>query len=121
MDALIALGNRAKIGKVTCGWKLPYLILGPVFRYWRDLDSLSSARRQGIWEPRHFQFDPAISLAAPATAGIAMECPTDEQLLWVSDIRDVADEAVLARPMAPRSGETGVHVACSFASRGLCV
>lgn len=91
----IDIENQAGICRVTCGWKQAHLPLDVVRRYWRDVHSPSIARRDGIWDYRHFQYDPiAADLFAPVE-GIAFDCPTGEQLMWTSDVR-YRDEAALA-------------------------
>lgn len=87
MDGLAAIENRAWLGRVTCGWKRPELPLEDVLRYWRDVHSPAIARRPGIWEYRHFQFDPVRSDLVAAIVGVALDCPRDEQLMWTSDVR----------------------------------
>ena len=88
---LIASENRSWLGRVTCGWKKPELDLENVLRYWRDVHSPSIARRPGIWEYRHFQFDPVRSELFVTDPGpdpaIQFACPADEQLMWTSDVR----------------------------------
>jgi hypothetical protein len=87
MNADIDQENRATIARVTCGWKLPHLPLEAVRRYWRDVHSPGIARRPGLWEYRHLQFDPvAADLMAPVR-GIETACPPDQQLMWTSDVR----------------------------------
>ena len=83
----IASENRAGIARVTCGWKLAHLPLELVRRYWRDVHSPGIARRPGLWEYRHLQYypvDPAVLAPVP---GIQLTCPTDQQLMWTSDVR----------------------------------
>ncbi|WP_425229958.1 hypothetical protein [Sphingomonas sp.] len=63
-------------------------------RYWRDVHSPAIARRPGIWEYRHYQFD-AVRPMWNELAGVDQVCPDDEQLMWLSDVR-YADEAALA-------------------------
>ena len=86
-DDLVETENRAWLGRVTCGWKKPNLSLEDVLRYWRDVHSPSIARRPGIWEYRHFQFDPVRPDLAGSVHGVELECPADEQLMWTSDVR----------------------------------
>ena len=87
MDGLAAIENRAWLGRVTCGWKKPALPLEDVLRYWRDVHSPAIARRPGIWEYRHFQFDPVRPDLVAAISGVALDCPLGEQLMWTSDVR----------------------------------
>ena len=83
----IAQENRATIARVTCGWKLPRLPLDTVRRYWRDVHSPGIARRPGLWEYRHLQFDPVDPSVLAPVAGIEQTCPADQQLMWTSDVR----------------------------------
>ncbi len=95
MVALEDTENRAGICRVTAGWKKRELPLDVVRRYWRDVHSPSIARRAGIWDYRHFQYDPVVAdLFAPAP-GIEFAAPHDQQLMWTSDVRYL-DEAALA-------------------------
>ncbi|MDO7843382.1 hypothetical protein [Sphingomonas immobilis] len=94
MNALLQTENTAQIARVTAGWKKAGLPLAAVRRYWRDVHSPAIARRAGIWDYRHFQYDPVrADLFAPLD-GILLACPQDEQLMWTSDVR-YADEAAL--------------------------
>jgi hypothetical protein len=86
--------NRATICRVTCGWKKAALPLDVVRRYWRDVHSPAIARRAGIWDYRHYQFDPVRSDLVGPLAGVDLDCPANEQLMWTSDVR-YADEAGL--------------------------
>ena len=90
----LATENQAQICRITCGWKKPELPLDVVRRYWRDVHSPAIARRPGIWEYRHFQYDAVRPLFA-AIDGVAQECEAGEQLMWLSDVR-YADDAALA-------------------------
>lgn len=96
MPTAVEIENRAGICRVTCGWKKAELPLDSVRRYWRDVHSPSIARRAGIWDYRHFQYDPVVpGLFAPAD-GIDFAAPADKQLMWTSDVR-YADDDALAR------------------------
>lgn len=107
--ALVASENSAWLGRVTCGWKKPELELEDVLRYWRDVHSPSIARRPGIWEYRHFQFEPVrTDLFAPGS-GIVFECPAGEQLMWTSDVRYASQEGLDAFGGAP-DPETRGHL-----------
>ena len=88
-----AIENQATICRITCGWKKEELPLEAVRRYWRDVHSPAIARRPGIWEYRHFQYDSVRPLFAPID-GISQDCPAGEQLMWLSDVR-YADDAAL--------------------------
>lgn len=92
MNDAVAVENGAAICRVTCGWKKRDLPLDAVLRYWRDVHSPAIARRAGIWEYRHYQFDPVRADAFEPLPGIEYGCPAGEQLMWTSDVRyaDVA-------------------------------
>ncbi len=90
----IEIENQAGICRVTCGWKKKELPLEVVRRYWRDVHSPSIARRAGIWDYRHFQYDPVVALFTPVE-GITLDCSEGEQLMWTSDVR-YRDDAALA-------------------------
>jgi hypothetical protein len=92
---LADIENRAWLGRVTAGWKKPELPLEVVRRYWRDVHSPAIARRDGLWEYRHYQFDAVKADIAGAIDGVAFDCPSDAQLMWLSDVR-YANEAALA-------------------------
>ncbi|MDH7973256.1 hypothetical protein QH494_13790 [Sphingomonas sp. AR_OL41] len=92
-ETQIALENSAGICRITCGWKKPELPLDSVRRYWRDVHSPAIARRPGIWEYRHYQFDPVRPLF-PAIDDVGQACPADEQLMWLSDVRYFNDQAL---------------------------
>lgn len=94
MNGLAATENRAWLGRVTCGWKKPVLPLDDVLRYWRDVHSPAIARRPGIWEYRHFQFDPVRPDLVAPIAGVALDCPLGEQLMWTSDVRYASQQAL---------------------------
>ena len=85
--------NHAGICRITCGWKKPGLPLDAVRRYWRDVHSPAIARRPGIWEYRHFQYDAVRPLFAPID-GVSQACPAGEQLMWLSDVRYADDDAL---------------------------
>jgi hypothetical protein len=87
MAADILEENRAGIARITCGWKLPHLPLEAVRRYWRDVHSPGIARRPGLWEYRHLQFDAVDASVVAAVPGITQTCPDDQQLMWTSDVR----------------------------------
>ena len=93
-EAAIETENQAQICRITCGWKKPELPLDAVRRYWRDVHSPAIARRPGIWEYRHYQFD-SVRALLPAIDGVDQSCPADAQLMWLSDVR-YADDAALA-------------------------
>lgn len=87
--------NQAGICRVTCGWKKKELPLEVVRRYWRDVHSPSIARRAGIWDYRHFQYDAVVSDLFAPVDGIDFTAPDGEQLMWTSDVR-YRDDAALA-------------------------
>ena len=109
MTFIMANENRSWLGRVTCGWKKPELPLEDVLRYWRDVHSPAIARRPGIWEYRHFQFDAVRGDLFAARSGVAFDCPTDEQLMWTSDVR-YADQAGLDAFGADPDPETRSHL-----------
>jgi hypothetical protein len=91
----VGIENQAGLARVTCGWKRPELPWETVRRYWRDVHSPSIARRDGIWEYRHHQFDPVRADLFGQVAGVETTCPDDARLMWLSDVR-YADAAALA-------------------------
>jgi hypothetical protein len=86
--------NQAGLARVTCGWKKPHLRLDFVRRYWRDAHSPAIARRDGLWEYRHSQFDAVRGDLLPPVEGIAYDCDPAAQLMWLSDVR-YRDEAAM--------------------------
>ena len=92
-ERAVATENHAQICRITCGWKKPELPLDVVRRYWRDVHSPAIARRPGIWEYRHFQYDAVRPLFAPID-GVTQDCPLGEQLMWLSDVRYADDHAL---------------------------
>lgn len=86
--------NRARIARLTCGWKKADLPLDFVRRYWRDVHSPAIARRAGLWEYRHSQFAAVKADLFPAVPGVRYACQADQQLMWLSDVR-YADQAGL--------------------------
>ena len=96
--------NRAGLTRVTCGWKKAELSIDWVRCYWRDVHSPAIARRAGVYDYRHSQFDPVRADLLPPIAGIEYWCPVDAQLMWLSDVRYV-DEAALAAFGASPDGE----------------
>ena len=79
--------NAAGLARVTCGWKKPQLNIDDVRLYWRDAHSPAIARRDGLYEYRHFQFDPVRADVFPHVKGIEHQCDPAAQLMWVSDVR----------------------------------
>ena len=85
--------NQAQICRITCGWKKVELPLDAVRRYWRDVHSPAIARRPGIWEYRHYQYNP-VSTLFPPFDGLVQDCLATEQLMWLSDVRYRDDKAL---------------------------
>jgi hypothetical protein len=94
LKELIEVENRARIARVTCGWKKPSLDLALVRPYWRDAHSPAIARRAGVYEYRHYPLDPIRADLLAPVAEIDFAGQPDEQLMWLSDVR-YADEAGL--------------------------
>ena len=86
--------NQAGLGRVTCGWKLPHLSLEFVRPYWRDAHSPTIARREGVYEYRHYPLDPPRAGLFDPLGGIEFAAPEGGQLQWLSDVR-YRDEAAL--------------------------
>lgn len=93
--SLAEVENRAGLCRITCGWKKPELPIDWVRRYWRDVHSPAIARRAGIYDYRHYQYDPVDSGFLAPVKGIDYTAPALEQLMWTSDVR-YRDEAALA-------------------------
>ncbi len=109
---LAAIENSAGFARITCGWKKPELPIDWVRRYWRDVHSPAIARRAGLYDYRHYQYDPvAPGLFGPQLDGVELECPPLEQLMWTSDVRyrSPADLAVfdLSPPAAAKADLLG--------------
>ncbi|WP_304217457.1 hypothetical protein [Phenylobacterium aquaticum] len=92
MSVLADIENEAGLARVTCGWRLPHLSLDFVRPYWRDAHSPAIARRDGIYEYRHYPLDPIRGDLFTPVAGIDFAGRPGEQLQWLSDVR-YADEA----------------------------
>lgn len=101
MATLEDIENKAGICRVTAGWKKPELPLDVVRRYWRDVHSPSIARRAGIWDYRHFQYDPVVTDLFAPVEGIDFAAPQDQQLMWTSDVRYVDEDALAAFGQSP--------------------
>lgn len=101
MNALTDIENKARIARVTAGWKKAHLSLEVVRRYWRDVHSPSIARRAGIWDYRHFQYDPVRADLFNPVDGMILSCPADEQLMWTSDVRYADEDALAAFGASP--------------------
>lgn len=94
MSTLEEIENRAAICRVTSGWKKASLSLEAVRRYWRDVHSPAIARRAGVYDYRHYQFDAVRADVLAPVPGVEQTCTADAQLMWTSDVR-YADEAGL--------------------------
>lgn len=95
MANLIDIENRAGLSRATCGWKKAELPLDWVRKYWRDVHSPAIARRAGVYDYRHFQYDAVRDDLLVPVAGIVTAAPANAQLMWTSDVRYL-DEAGLA-------------------------
>ena len=95
MATLAGIENQTGLARVTCGWKKPDLDIDWVRKYWRDVHSPAITRRAGVYDYRHYQFDPVRDDLFPAIDGIEMSCPDDQHLMWLSDVR-YRDEQGLA-------------------------
>lgn len=94
MPDLVEIENKATICRTTCGWKKPELPLDDVLPFWRDVHSPAISRRAGIYEYRHMQFASVNPDLLPPVEGVEYTAPTNEQLMWLSDVR-YADAAGL--------------------------
>jgi hypothetical protein len=83
----VEIENQAGLARVTCGWKLPHLSLDNVRPYWRDAHSPTIARRDGVWEYRHYPLDPVRADLFSNLPGIDYQPGADQQLMWLSDVR----------------------------------
>ncbi|MYH41843.1 MAG: hypothetical protein F4150_08870 [Chloroflexi bacterium] len=101
MSTLADFENRPQLARITCGWKKAELPLDWVRRYWRDVHSPVIARRPGIWDYRHSQFDPVRDDLLQPIEGIEFSCPAHQQLMWLSDVRYLDDDALAAWDAAP--------------------
>jgi hypothetical protein len=70
------------------------LPLDAVRRYWRDVHSPAISRREGIYDYRHSQYNDVDPNFFSPIAGIEFECPSDQQLMWNSDVRYRDDNAL---------------------------
>ncbi|MBT4740313.1 MAG: hypothetical protein HOO09_08015 [Rhodospirillaceae bacterium] len=87
--------NKAGLCRITCGWKKPELPIDWVRLYWRDVHSPAIARRAGLYDYRHYQYNPVRDDVLAPIEGIEYNAPPLEQLMWTSDVR-YRDEAALA-------------------------
>lgn len=103
MTALKDVENRARLARITCGWKKPELPLDAVRCYWRDVHSPAISRRGGIFDYRHSQYDDVDPSFFGQLDGIDFECPQKQQLMWNSDVRYLDDDALAAFDASPPS------------------
>ena len=96
MVSLADIENQAGLARITCGWKKPGLPIDWVRKYWRDVHSPAITRRAGVYDYRHYQFDPVRADLFSPIQGIEFECPSDQHLMWLSDVR-YRDEEGLAK------------------------
>ncbi len=101
--------NASTLSRITCGWKKPHLPLDWVRRYWRDVHSPAISRRAGLYEYRHSQFDAVRAELFTPQAGIEFDCPPDQQLMWLSDVR-YADAVGLAAFSDSPNAEVRAHL-----------
>jgi hypothetical protein len=102
VSALAEVENRAGLTRVTCGWKKPQLSLDWVRCFWRDVHSPAIARRAGVYDYRHSQFDPVRSDVFAPLPGVDYLCPAGEQLMWLSDVRYRDEDALAAFGRSPQ-------------------
>jgi hypothetical protein len=101
--------NRASLARITCGWKKPELPLDWVRRYWRDVHSPAIARRAGVYDYRHSQFDAVTPDLLSPIADVGYACDPLAQLMWLSDVRYENDEGLNAFGVSP-DGEVKAHL-----------
>ena len=101
--------NQAGLGRVTCGWKKPELPIDAVRLYWRDAHSPAIARRDGLYEYRHFQFDAVRPDLFTPVGGVDYACDPKGQLMWVSDVR-YRDQAGLEAFSRSPDGEVRAQI-----------
>ncbi|MBM3513742.1 MAG: hypothetical protein FJX59_08505, partial [Alphaproteobacteria bacterium] len=101
MANLIDVENRAGLSRATCGWKKAELPLDWVRKYWRDVHSPAIARRAGVYDYRHFQYDAVRPDVLVPVAGIETAAPSDAQLMWTSDVRYLDDAGLAAFGNSP--------------------
>lgn len=109
MNSFVDIENQAGIARITCGWKKADLPLDFVRRYWRDVHSPAIARRAGIHEYRHSQFDDVRADVLSPLPGVNYRCPPAQQLMWLSDVR-YRDQAGLDAFGASPDGEVKAHL-----------
>ena len=101
MTAMLEVENTAGLTRVTCGWKKPRLSLDWVRCFWRDVHSPAIARRAGVYDYRHSQFDPVRSDVFHSLRDVEYTCPANEQLMWLSDVRYRDEDALVAFARSP--------------------
>ncbi|NKB44180.1 MAG: hypothetical protein GKS03_07850 [Alphaproteobacteria bacterium] len=87
MTSLCEIENQAGLCRITSGWKKPDLPIDWVRRYWRDVHSPAISRRAGLYDYRHYQYDPVQEDVLSPLEGVEYACPSMEQLMWTSDVR----------------------------------
>lgn len=101
MNAQVDSENRSSLSRITCGWKKSHLPLEWVRRYWRDVHSPAISRRAGLYEYRHSQFGAVRTDLFTQVVGIDFDCPPDQQLMWLSDVRYFDDAGLAAFGESP--------------------
>lgn len=101
MRSLRETENQAGLARITCGWKKPELPLDWVRRYWRDVHSPAITRRAGVYDYRHYQYGQVDSTLFGDVAGVEMQCPSDQQLMWTSDVRYRNEDDLAAFDASP--------------------
>ncbi len=109
MATLADIENQAGLARVTCGWKKPELPLDWVRKYWRDVHSPAITRRAGVYDYRHYQFDPVRDDLFSPIEGVETSCPSDQQLMWLSDVR-YRDKQGLAKFDASPESDVKAHL-----------
>ena len=98
---LVEIENKAGLCRITCGWKKPELPIDWVRRYWRDVHSPAIARRAGLYDYRHYQYDPVRDDLLLPISGVEYGAPPLEQLMWTSDVRYRAEAALAIFDKSP--------------------
>jgi hypothetical protein len=107
VSQFVEIENGAGISRVTCGWKLKHLSLEDVRPYWRDAHSPAIARREGLYEYRHYPLDPIRTDLFAPVEGIDLAGKPDEQLMWLSDVRYRDEAGMDAFGASPPAAEKG--------------
>ena len=97
----IAIENAAGVARVTCGWKKPELSLDKVRPYWRDVHSPAIARREGIYEYRHYPLDPIRADLFGEDPDVDFGAGEQPQLMWLSDVRYAHEAGMAAFSASP--------------------